>query len=365
MAVSKSRLGRGLDSLISGGINPSNDRSTSKASKSVKKKAPAKQSKSSAPKGKKTIASKPRGTATESKPPAVVEGTVPFPAKDEETAPPPVAEPAADSNDSPSGLAEIPISQIETNPHQPRKHFDEESLKDLSESIRSEGLLQPIVVRKAGNVFQLIAGERRWRACQLLKMKRIPARIIEASDASSAVMSMIENLQRENLNPIEEALGYASLISDFKLTQESTAERVGKSRAAIANSLRLLQLEREIQQYITRGFISVGHAKVLLGLEQADERNMLARVIIERGLSVRETEKWVQGRKKNGVVPSIGSKQISPAEQVAISDLEKRLANSLNTRVQLKHSPRKGKIIIEYHGNDDLQRILEVIGQPV
>src|SRR4051812_28258975 len=189
------------------------------------------------------------------------------------------------------GYLEIAVHLIEPSPYQARREIPPEQLGELAESIRSEGLLQPIVVRKAGDKFQLIAGERRWRAFLLLKIKAIPARIVEASNASSAALGLIENLQREGLNPIEEAHGYASLIRDFDLTQENAAERVGKGRATVANSLRLLSLDPDLQGYVAKNMLSVGHAKVLLGVEDAAQRAMLGRRIIEEGLSVRVTEK--------------------------------------------------------------------------
>ena len=257
---------------------------------------------------------------------------------------------------------EIPVSKIEPNPYQPRRDFDESQLNDLAESIQSEGLIQPIVVRQAGEVYQLIAGERRWRAFKLLKHSKIPARIIEAGDASSASMALIENLQRESLNPIEEAMGYASLIGDFDLTQEQVAERVGKGRATIANSLRLLSLPEEIKGYLSSGLLSSGHAKVLLGLEEKDEQTLLARRIIEDGHSVRAAESLIISLRKSGKSKSSPSRQIPESEAAAITDIEKRMTSFLNTNVSLKHSPKKGRILIDYAGNDDLQRILEKIG---
>src|SRR5215217_1611922 len=192
------------------------------------------------------------------------------------------------------GYLEIAVSAIEPSPYQFRKEIPPDQLKELAESIRSEGLLQPIVVRKTGDKFQLIAGERRWRAFQLLKIKAIPARIVEASNASSAALGLIENLQREGLNPIEEAHGYASLIRDFDLTQENAAERVGKGRATVANSLRLLSLDPELQGFVAKNLLSVGHAKVLLGIDDTAQRSLLGRRVIEEGLSVRATEKLTQ-----------------------------------------------------------------------
>ena len=164
-------------------------------------------------------------------------------------------------------LSEILLTQIVPNPRQPRREFDEASVKELAESIRSEGLLQPVVVRKTKDGFELIAGERRFRAFKLLGQKTITARLLEASDASSAVLALVENLQRADLNPIDEALGIASLMRDFSLTQEAVADRLGKPRATIANSVRLLSLDREIQGYLSKGQISAGHAKVLLAID--------------------------------------------------------------------------------------------------
>src|SRR4051812_17110535 len=195
------------------------------------------------------------------------------------------------------GYLEIAVHLVEPSPYQARREIPPEQLSELAESIRSEGLLQPVVVRKTGDKFQLIAGERRWRAFQQLKIKSIPARIVEASNASSAALGLIENLQREGLNPIEEAHGFASLIRDFDLTQETAADRVGKARATVANSLRLLALDGEVQGFLGKNLLSVGHAKVLLGIIDPAQRAVLARRVIEEGLSVRVTEKLVQERK--------------------------------------------------------------------
>jgi ParB family chromosome partitioning protein len=325
MASSNRRLGRGLDSLISGGI--------SGAPKATETSKPA----------KKAVAKKPVKKATAKKAP--------------------VKKKVSDSLPTPDGFVEIPITSVEPNPYQPRREMQQERVEELAESIRSEGLLQPIVVREVSpKKFQLIAGERRWRACQHLKLTRIPARIVKASEASAAVIAMIENLQRENLNPVEESLGYASLMRDFDLTQEAVAERVGKPRSSVANALRLLQLEREVQGYLGKGLLSVGHAKVLLGLEESEQQLMLARKIIERGISVRETERLVQAIRSSKPGAPKPVKGLSAQEQTAISDLQNKLGSFLNTKIQMKHSPKKGKIVIEYYGNEDLQRILEKIG---
>ena len=258
-----------------------------------------------------------------------------------------------------SGYREIAVHLIEPNPYQPRREIAAEPLHDLVESIRAEGLLQPIVVRPVGDKFQLIAGERRWRAFQQLKIKTIAARVMASSDASSATLAMIENLQREGLNPIDEAHGYASLIRDFDLTQEAAAQRVGKARASVANTLRLLSLETEIQGYLGKGLLSVGHAKVLLGVENSAERQMLARRSLEQGLSVRALEELLKHRSVGGP----GKRRRMPAaEATALTDIERKLTSHLGARVSLKHSPRRGRIIVEYKGNEDLQRVLGKMG---
>jgi ParB family chromosome partitioning protein len=265
----------------------------------------------------------------------------------------------APAHDGLPGYREVAVHQVEPNPYQPRKEFADEALTELVESIRAEGLLQPIVVRAVGDKFQLIAGERRWRAFQQLKIKTIPARVMTSSDASSASLALIENLQRADLNPLEEAHGYASLIRDFDLTQDAAAQRVGKGRATVANSLRLLGLEPELQGYVGKGLLSVGHAKVLLGVEGAPERLVLARRALEQGLSVRALEELLRGKKSGGP----GKQRKMPAATAAaLTDVEKRLTSHLGARTTLKHSPKRGRIIIEYQGNDDLARVLEKLG---
>ena len=272
------------------------------------------------------------------------------------------AAPAAGVPPAP-GYQEIQVHLIEPSPYQARREIAPEPLAELAESIRSEGLLQPIVVRRQGEKYQLVAGERRWRAFQLLNIRAIPARVVEASDASSASIGLIENLQREGLNPIEEALGFASLVRDFDLTQETAAERVGKSRAAVANSLRLLSLDAEIQGYIAKDLLSVGHAKALLGVEDTARRAVLARRVIEEGLSVRLTEKLGQEAKGSGPArSSVRGRTLGAREAAAIESIQKRLTSHLGARVAVIHTPKKGRIVIEYHGNEDLQRLLEKIG---
>ena len=288
--------------------------------------------------------------------------------------PPPATAPAPSAAPSPAvaapvsagapGYLEIAIHLIVPSPYQARREIPAEQLAELAESIRAEGLLQPIVVRKQADKFELIAGERRWRAFQQLKIKTIPARIVEASNASAAALGLIENLQREGLNPIEEAHGYASLIRDFDLTQETAAERVGKGRASVANSLRLLALDADIQGYVAKNILSVGHAKVLLGIEDPAQRTVFARRVIEEGLSVRATEKLVQTAKATaGAKPaSIKARKLPAQDAAAVAGIEKKLTSHFGARVAVLHTPKKGRIVIEYRGNDDLQRLLEKLG---
>ncbi|MDE3083741.1 MAG: ParB/RepB/Spo0J family partition protein [Verrucomicrobiota bacterium] len=261
------------------------------------------------------------------------------------------------------GFEEISVDLIERSPYQARREIPPEQLNELADSIRAEGLLQPVVVRRVGQKFQLVAGERRWRAFQLLKLKTISARVVEASNASAAALGLIENLQREGLNPIEEAYGYASLIRDFDLTQEQAAERVGKGRATVANALRLLSLDAELQGYVAKNLLSAGHAKVLLGVADPAQRTVLGRRVIEDGLSVRGTEQLVQAKKAGAPTPGAASaRNLPPVEAAAVANIEKKLTSHFGARVLLKHAPKKGRIVIEYHGNDDLHRILEKLG---
>ncbi|CAI8269574.1 MAG: putative chromosome-partitioning protein ParB [Opitutia bacterium UBA7350] len=325
MSSNKSRLGRGLGGLIAGAGTAAPKSETSKPGT---KSQPAGETGKNAPSGK----------AKEVKPSVVKKG---------------------------SGFEEIKLSQIVPNPHQPRREISQPQIEDLAQSIRSEGLIQPIVVRPKGSGFELIAGERRLRAFESLKRSKIPARVMEVNDASSAALALIENVQRENLNPIDEASAYASLIRDFGLTQEATAKQVGKSRAAIANALRLLTLSSEIQGFLGRRLLSTGHAKVLLGVEDAAQRSLLARRVIETGMSVREAEEEVRRLKKKTRVSGIKGVKLSSAELAAIRDLEKRLKEHLNANVKVQHGTKRGKLTIEYLGNDDLDRILEQLGLKV
>ena len=267
----------------------------------------------------------------------------------------PVAAPVAPG----LALIEVLLSNIVPNPRQPRREFDEAGVKELSESIRSEGLLQPITVRRVKDGYELIAGERRFRAFKLLGQKTITARVLEASDNASAVLALVENLQRADLNPVEEALGVASLMRDFNLTQEAVADRLGKPRASIANLVRLLSLDREIQGYLGKGQLSTGHAKVLLGLENQAHRVQVARLVIEKGLSVRALE--VEVKK----LAATKKTDRTRTEQSVVEDVQKRLASHFSARVQVVQKGKKGSITIAYEGDDDLARLLEKLGVKV
>jgi len=253
-------------------------------------------------------------------------------------------------------LQELPLTSIVPNPHQPRSDFDDAQVKELADSIRAEGLMQPIIVRKVKDGYEIIAGERRFRAFKLIGQKTITARILEAKDDSSAVLALVENLQRADLNAIEEAVGIAKLMNDFKLTQEAVADRLGKPRATIANSVRLLALDKEIQGYVRKGQLSAGHAKALLGVENAAHRIQVARLVIEKGLSVRATEAEVKK------VVSTKKTEHKKAVQTVVADVQKRLASHFATPVTVVRKGSKGSISIPFGSDDELARLLEKIG---
>lgn len=253
-------------------------------------------------------------------------------------------------------LQELPLTAIVPNPRQPRRDFDDAQVKELADSIRSEGLMQPIVVRKVKDGYELIAGERRFRAFKLIGQKTITARILEASDASSAVLALIENLQRADLNAIDEALGFASLMRDFSLTQDAVAERLGKPRATIANSVRLLGLDNELQGYVRKGQLSAGHAKALLAIENVAHRVQVARLVIEKGLSVRATEAEVKK------LASTKKTEHKKTVQTVVADVQKRLASHFATPVTVVRKGNKGSISIPFGSDDELARLLEKIG---
>jgi ParB family chromosome partitioning protein len=256
-------------------------------------------------------------------------------------------------------LFEISTDLVIPNPYQPRKVIEPEAIVELAASIQAEGLLQPVVARKVGDVYELVAGERRWRAHQHLGRSKILVRVLSASDISSASLSLIENLQREGLNPIEEAMGYHSLINEFSLTQIKVAERVGKSRAHVANLLRLLQLDDDLKIFLSSQKLSVGHAKVLLGVEDVEARNKLGKKIVEEGLSVRECERAVLELRN----PKKFSKKQSRNNPNLFSHFEKNAQQSLNRRVSIQSdNSGHGKITLSFSNETDLVQLLENLG---
>lgn len=251
-------------------------------------------------------------------------------------------------------VAEIELAQIIPQENQPRKIFAEESLQELADSIREHGVLQPVLVRPKGEYYEIIAGERRWRAAEMAGLKVIPALVKAMADMEAAEISLVENLQREDLSAIEEARAYKNLLEQYQYTQEHIAERVGKSRAHIANTIRLLNLSPEIIAMIDRKQISPGHARALLALRSKREQVLAANEIVKGGLSVRQAEQKVKSKNSRRV--QAGKK--SPDLQ----EVEERLQSHLGTRAEIIRKRRGGKIEISYYDEDDLQRILELLG---
>lgn len=261
------------------------------------------------------------------------------------------------------GYAAIGVAEVVPNPYQPRREIEPAALEELAGSIREEGLLQPIVVRPVGGGYQLIAGERRWRAFQHLGEESIPARIVEGDDTRSASLALIENLQREELNPVEEALGLASLVNDFDLTQAEAARRVGKGRATIANALRLLQLSPEILQELASGRLSTGHAKVLLGVEDERTRRRLAQLATREQWSVRRLEEAVAASRTSATRPSPApTTRTSTARDSQLEAVRQRVEEHLHAPVQLESRGRGGQLRVRFDNPDDLQRILDRLG---
>lgn len=257
-------------------------------------------------------------------------------------------------------LAEIDIELIEPNPEQPRNKFTEENLEELAQSIRVNGVIQPIVVRRRGGRYQLVAGERRWRAAQRAGLDKIPSLIKEVSDNKLLEIALIENIQRHELNPIEEAKAYKSLVENMGLTQEMIAERVGKNRTVITTHLRLLKLPDDIRNLIEDEKITAGHARALLMTDSTTLQRDLARKIIEMSLSVRETEKAVK-RAVKGQELNVVNKRVEPEKDANVKAAEQKLKRHLSTNVKIISEGTGGKIEIEYYNTDDLDRIYNLI----
>lgn len=259
------------------------------------------------------------------------------------------------SND---GVVMVKISKVEPNKNQPRKQFDEDSLLELADSIKLYGVLQPLLVLDKGNYYEIIAGERRWRAAKLAGIKEIPVLIKEYTEREIVEISLIENIQREDLNPIEEAIAYKRLLEDFNLKQDEIAERVAKSRTAVTNSIRLLKLDEKVQQMLIDEMISTGHARALLAITDSQEQVNLANQVFDEKLSVRETEKLI--KKLLEPVKRVEKKE-EPALDAAYEQMEEKMKGIIGTKVTIHRKKKdKGKIEIEYYSQDELERIIDI-----
>src|SRR5436853_560954 len=273
--------------------------------------------------------------------------------------------PPINRSDTDGALSErirtVPLSSIAPSPLQPRKEFEQEALQELVDSIRQHGIIQPLIVRPVDGRHELIAGERRWRAAQEAGLNEVPVIIRYATDLEVLEISLIENLQRQDLNPIEEAQGYARLASEFGMRQEDIALKVGRSRAAVANAMRLLDLHRQVQIWVAQDLLSVGHAKVLLALKHDDEQLLTAETVLRRNATVRGTERLV-ARLLGGWKRRARRTAEITVTSATIADLQDKLRQHLGTNVAIHHGLKRGRIEIEYYGDDDLQRILSIVG---
>ena len=330
--MAKPALGRGLGALLGGGPSVS---------------APA-------PTPAPILPTAPPATPAAPAPPAI-------PAPPAAPASPP---PPADTRER---VERVALNRIHPCPFQPRKDFAEAAIRELADSIQEQGIVQPLIVRPSGQGYELIAGERRWRAAQLLGLKEIPVLVREADDRTVLQLALIENLQREGLNPIEEALGYTQLTLQFKFTQDEVATKVGRSRTVVANAVRLLKLPAEVQARLRDGTLSVGHGKVLLGLTSPDDQRHAAAKVIKDALNVRQTEALVANLQaaraaaasaKPGPAPK-------PARDAHVNDLENKLQTRLGTKVSLRYLKGKGAIEIRFFNDEDLERVLDVLGVKV
>ena len=250
------------------------------------------------------------------------------------------------------------INDVEPNRDQPRKHFEEDALLELADSIKQFGILQPLIVQKRNDYYEIIAGERRWRAAKQAGIKEVPVIIKEYTDQEIVEISLIENIQRENLNPIEEAQAYKRLLNEFRLKQDEVAERVSKSRTAVTNSMRLLKLDERVQQMIIDDMISTGHARALLAIEDKEQQYILANKVFDEKLSVRDTEKLVKELKK----PKKEKEKPVIQNAFVYEDLEERIKSIIGSKVHVNHKANgKGKIEIEYYSDNDLERIFELL----
>jgi ParB family chromosome partitioning protein len=273
---------------------------------------------------------------------------------------PSVGRPEPDAGEK---VHQIALANIVPSQLQPRKEFEPEALRELVDSIRQHGIIQPLIVRKVDGRHELIAGERRWRAALEVGLAEVPVLVRSATDLEVLELSLIENLQRADLNPIEEAQAYARLAQEFDMTQEDIGQKVGRSRAAVANAMRLLDLHEQIQKWVVQDLLSVGHAKVLLALKAPEEQLLVAETVLRRSATVRATERLI-ARQLGNIRPRRRRRGETAASDAAIDDLQNRLQHYLGAHVVLHHDEKRGRLEIEYYGNDDLQRILNLIGLP-
>ena len=256
----------------------------------------------------------------------------------------------------------VDLDAITPSPLQPRKEFAPDTLQELMDSIREHGIIQPLIVRRVGSRHELIAGERRWRAAKALGLSDVPVIIRSADDLEVLEISLIENLQRADLNPIEEAQGYARLAGEFGMRQEDIAQKVGRSRASVANAMRLLDLHPQIQTWLNQDLLSVGHAKVILGIKAPEEQLAVAETVLRRKATVRQTERIVARQLGTARSRRKTARSTSTLNSAAIEDLQNRLQQHLGTRVSIHHNEKRGRIEIEYYGNDDLERVVAALG---
>ncbi len=258
-------------------------------------------------------------------------------------------------------VTSLKLAQIEPNKEQPRKNFDEEKLQQLADSIKQHGVIQPIIVKDLNNgYYQIVAGERRWRASRIAGITEIPAIIRTYDELATMQIALIENLQREDLNPIEEALSYKALLDDFALTQEKVSEQVGKSRSAIANTIRLLSLPKQVQKLLEEGAISGGHARAILSVTSEEGKLQLAEKIIENGLNVRQAEQLAKALNAQKQEKEPTQPQTS-AFDLQLQGIQKRMSDLLGTKVKILNGAKKGKIEIEYYSANDLERVLKLL----
>lgn len=253
----------------------------------------------------------------------------------------------------------IPINKIKSNSQQPRKAFDNESIIELAESIKHHGIIQPLILKQSGDDYVIIAGERRWRAAKMVGIKEVPAIIMELTDKEILEVSLIENIQREDLNPIEEAMSYKKLLEDFNITQDDLSKRIGKSRSTITNSIRLTNLDERVQEYLIEGVLSEGHGRTLLAVKDNDLQYELAQRVIDDGISVRELERIIKNinNEKDKNKNKRTEKELNPYYK----DVVNKLQNYFGTKVSLCNKKNKGLIEIEYYSEEDLQRIIDII----